>query len=144
MRRPRRSVAMNDTPPTLRSDTLALDALIKAAIARVETTAGSGPAESMLFLGNRHQAFPTAVISDPVLEPVDKLVWMVIMLAVGETGGHTAFPGYAAIGTMANVASRSTIARAIAILRATRSVSYTHLTLPTMIIRCRSRWSPYH
>ena len=23
-------------------------------------------------------------------------------------------------------------------------VSYTHLTLPTMIIRCRSRWSPYH
>ena len=26
----------------------------------------------------------------------------------------------------------------------TRPVSYTHLTLPTMIIRCRSRWSPYH
>ena len=24
------------------------------------------------------------------------------------------------------------------------SVSYTHLTLPTTIIRCRSRWSPYH
>ena len=25
-----------------------------------------------------------------------------------------------------------------------KAVSYTHLTLPTMIIRCRSRWSPYH
>ena len=25
-----------------------------------------------------------------------------------------------------------------------RPVSYTHLTLPTNIIRCRSRWSPYH
>ena len=24
------------------------------------------------------------------------------------------------------------------------AVSYTHLTLPTTIIRCRSRWSPYH
>ena len=24
------------------------------------------------------------------------------------------------------------------------TVSYTHLTLPTTIIRCRSRWSPYH
>ena len=24
------------------------------------------------------------------------------------------------------------------------SVSYTHLTLPTTGIRCRSRWSPYH
>ena len=25
-----------------------------------------------------------------------------------------------------------------------RSVSYTHLTLPTTARRCRSRWSPYH
>jgi len=53
-------------------------------------------------------------------EPVDKLVWMVIMLGVRETGGNTAFPGYGAIAKMANVSSRSTIARAIAILRATR------------------------
>ena len=28
--------------------------------------------------------------------------------------------------------------------RDTITVSYTHLTLPTTIIRCRSRWSPYH
>ena len=25
-----------------------------------------------------------------------------------------------------------------------RPVSYTHLTLPTNVSRCRSRWSPYH
>ena len=74
----------------------------------------------MVFLGNRHQSFPTAVIEDPVLEPVDKVIWMVIMLAVRETGGDTAFPGYESIGKRANVSSRSTIARAIAILRATR------------------------
>ena len=24
------------------------------------------------------------------------------------------------------------------------AVSYTHLTLPTMRLRCSSRWSPYH
>ena len=24
------------------------------------------------------------------------------------------------------------------------TVSYTHLTLPTMMATCRSRWSPYH
>ena len=24
------------------------------------------------------------------------------------------------------------------------AVSYTHLTLPTTLVRCRSRWSPYH
>ena len=26
----------------------------------------------------------------------------------------------------------------------TESVSYTHLTLPTIVSGCRSRWSPYH
>ena len=26
----------------------------------------------------------------------------------------------------------------------TKSVSYTHLTLPTILRSCRSRWSPYH
>ena len=25
-----------------------------------------------------------------------------------------------------------------------RPVSYTHLTLPTNTVTCRSRWSPYH
>ena len=25
-----------------------------------------------------------------------------------------------------------------------KTVSYTHLTLPTINLRCRSRWSPYH
>ena len=25
-----------------------------------------------------------------------------------------------------------------------KAVSYTHLTLPTITVRCRSRWSPYH
>ena len=27
---------------------------------------------------------------------------------------------------------------------ATQAVSYTHLTLPTIHVECRSRWSPYH
>ena len=27
---------------------------------------------------------------------------------------------------------------------AARAVSYTHLTLPTTPVACRSRWSPYH
>ena len=29
-------------------------------------------------------------------------------------------------------------------LKTTTTVSYTHLTLPTTRLRCRSRWSPYH
>jgi len=111
---------MDENSITLRPETLALDALIREAVNRAKTSAGHGPADTMLFLGNRHQSFPTSVIKDPVLEPVDKLVWMVVMLQVHETQVDTAFPGYDAIGRMANISSRSTIARAIAILRASR------------------------
>jgi hypothetical protein len=89
----------------------------------------------MVFLGNRHQSFPAIVVTDPVLEPVDKLVWMVIMLAIRETGGNTAFPGYESIGKLANVSSRSTIARAIAILRASR-----WLTLCTRVRKANGRF----
>ena len=28
--------------------------------------------------------------------------------------------------------------------QANETVSYTHLTLPTKAVECRSRWSPYH
>ncbi len=109
---------MNEMPAAIRPETRALDTLIQQVIARTERAGGEG--DRMVFLGNRHQSFPTAVIEDPVLEPVDKVIWMVIMLAARETGRDTAFPGYEVIGKRANVASRSTIARAIAILRATR------------------------
>jgi hypothetical protein len=111
---------MNEAPVAIRSETLALDTLIQKTIAQAKASVGQGSADTMVFLGNRHQSFPTVVVTDPVLEPVDKLVWMVIMLAVRETGGNTAFPGYESIGKLANVSSRSTIARAIAILRASR------------------------
>ena len=111
---------MNEIPAPLQPETRALDALIQKTITQTDCTAGQGPGDRIIFLGNRHQSFPTAVVNDPVLEPVDKVVWMIIMLAVHVTGGNTAFPGYDAIGKLANVSSRSTIARAIAILRATR------------------------
>ncbi|MEL0583693.1 MAG: STY4528 family pathogenicity island replication protein [Candidatus Thiodiazotropha sp. (ex. Lucinoma kazani)] len=111
---------MDEHTGIIRPETLALDKLIKATIARVEASRDGGAADTVLFLGNRHQSFPTAVIRDPVLEPVDKLVWMVIMLAVRETGANAAFPSYETISRLVNVSSRSTIARAIAILRASR------------------------
>ncbi|MES9958672.1 MAG: STY4528 family pathogenicity island replication protein [Sedimenticola sp.] len=111
---------MDEQTGIIRPETLTLDKLIKATIARVEASRDGGATDTVLFLGNRHHSFPTAVIRDPVLEPVDKLVWMVIMLAVQETGANAVFPSYETISRLANVSSRSTIARAIAILRASR------------------------
>ena len=80
-----------------RPETRALDARIQAIIARAQQDPGTTHRDTMLFTGNRHQSFPTLVVQDPVLEPVDKLVWMVIMLQARETGDSTAFPSYASI-----------------------------------------------
>ncbi|MBM68692.1 MAG: helix-turn-helix domain-containing protein [Haliea sp.] len=105
---------------TLRPETVALDALIKATVAKVRAQSDPSLPDAMLFMGNWHQAVPAMVIQDPVLEPVDKLVWMVIMLHARETGGRTAFPDYDTIAAKTNVSSTSTVSRAIAILRLTR------------------------
>ncbi len=111
---------MGDSSQGLRPQTHALDALIQATIERAQRDSSSTHADTMLFMGNRHQSFPTLVVQDPVLEPVDKLVWMVIMLQARETGTNTAFPSYETLAKKTNVSSTSTISRAIAILRATR------------------------
>lgn len=105
---------------SVRPETHALDALIKATIQRAKANSDSASPDTMLFMGNWHQAIPSLVIQDPVLEPVDKLVWMVIMLQTRETGGRTAFPSYDKLASKTNVSSTSTISRAIAILRLTR------------------------
>lgn len=55
-------------------------------------------------------------MQDPMLEPVDRIVWMVLR----QSAVRGRFPSYAQIGRAANVASKSTVSRAIAILRATR------------------------
>jgi hypothetical protein len=114
---------MDEGARGLRPETHALDALIQATVERAQRESGSPRTDTMLFMGNRHQSFPILVVQDPVLEPVDKLVWMVIMVQATETGGATAFPSYEYLAKTANVSSASTISRAIAILRATRWLS---------------------
>ena len=52
-------------------------------------------------------------------------------------------PGLLADADAVLLAARGPLVRVLARL-ASRPVSYTHLTLPTMKCRCRSRWSPYH
>ena len=79
--------------------------------------------DALLFVGNRHEAFPVWVIQDPILEPVDKVTWMVIKLYARGTGSSSEFPSYVDICRHANIAAKSTVARSIAILRITRWLS---------------------
>ncbi len=104
----------------LQPETHALDALIEATVERVKNQVNNDAADAMLFMGNWHPANLSRVIQDPVLEPVDKLIWMVIMLHARGAGGCTSFPGDELLASKAKVSSTSTISRAIAILRLTR------------------------
>ncbi len=114
---------MHADESAIRPETHALDALIRRTVAQVLRTATDRPADAMLFLGNRHQAFPTLLVQDPVLEPVDKVVWMVVCQQGRTSGVGTAFPSYREIARQANIASTSTVSRAIAVLRASRWLS---------------------
>jgi len=90
--------------------------------ARSQTT-GTQDSSGLLFLGNWQDAFPRLLVTDPILEPVDKIVWQVIRIHVNAPGAVTTFPSYESISTYANIKSNHTIARALAILRATRWLS---------------------
>lgn len=78
---------------------------------------------SLIYLGNWQDPYPRLLVTDPVLEPVDKLAWQIIRLHISAPGAVTAFPNYEAIRTHANIKSNHTVARALAILRATRWLS---------------------
>jgi hypothetical protein len=106
---------MNESCAGVRPETLALDILIKQTIEQ-----GHSRSSSRLFSDNRHTTFPVMVIQDPVLEPVDKLVWMAICLQLHECGGDAIFPTYDKIAKTANVSSSATVSRALTILRLSR------------------------
>jgi len=107
----------------IRPETYALDALIRETLSRKHRGGSAANSDALLFLGNWHHAFPVVVVQDPILEPVDKLVWMVICQSGRGSGTEAVFPSYADIARLANVSSTSTVSRAIAILRATRWLS---------------------
>ena len=116
-------MSKSQTEAPIRPETQAFDALIRRTISQVLQTSNDKAADAMLFLGNWHQAFPALLVQDPVLEPVDKVVWMVVCQQGRAAGISTAFPSYGEIARQANIASTSTVSRAIAILRVTRWLS---------------------
>lgn len=99
----------------------ALEVLIEASLDDLERPDGrtTGTSEALLFIGNWNDALPRLLIHDPVLEPVDKIVWAVIKTCTDPRRG-TAFPNYPTIARLANVSAEGTVTRALAILRVTR------------------------
>lgn len=107
----------------------ALSLYIRNAVEHLKTNSASesnkdnSDQSSLIYLGNWQDPYPRLLVTDPVLEPVDKLVWQIIRLHISAPGAVTAFPNYETVRTFANIKSNHTVARALAILRATRWLS---------------------
>ena len=109
--------------PPRQSPSRSLDELMRSAVETLRHSDKKDAHDAVLFLGARHQSFPALVVQDPILEPVDKIVWMVVWQRGAGGGAQAAFPSYAEIAACAHVRSDTTISRALAILRATRWLS---------------------
>jgi len=113
-------ISMDKSTANVRPEIIALGTLIETTIERAAVNSPKRPGEGMLFLGSRLTTFPVRVVQDPVLEPVDKLVLITILLQARTSSANSVFPSYDYIQKTANIASKSTVARSIAVLRATR------------------------
>ena len=115
------------TPVTPQAQSLSL--YIQNAVEQLKQGASSNQGKSnldiggLIFLGNWQDSFPRLLVTDPVLEPVDKIVWQIIRIHINAPGAVTTFPSYESVSKYANIKSNHTIARALAILRATRWLS---------------------
>ena len=99
--------------PMVRRRTLVLERQIRESAAR---GAASTRTRAILVAQPGQPTWPARVLRDPILGPVDKIVWMVLR----QNAARGRFPSYAQIGRAANVSSKSTVSRALAILRVAR------------------------
>ena len=105
--------SMSCSVPAIRRHTRELKLRIRESAAN----GGENARKRRILIAERGPpAWPERMLGDPVLEPVDKTVWMVLR----QNAIRGRFPSYGRIGQAANISSKSTVSRAIVILRATR------------------------
>lgn len=105
------------------------------AAARMSSRAGKPPphapllkSDGFIFAGNRHDAFPRALLLDKRLTPLERNAWQVFRMLLNDDG-ITAFPTYDQLAPYlssmpcASRASHETVARALTLLRLTRWIS---------------------
>lgn len=73
--------------------------------------------ESLFYYGNYQDALPRRLIVDPILRPVEKIVWAILRTCVVHPQLPGVNPSQDEIARLANVSSRTTIATALTTLR---------------------------
>jgi hypothetical protein len=105
------------------SDTLADK--VQARIAAMSLNKDIKDQDALLHMGNWHDSIPRAVIIDPILQPVDKCVYLFLRTFLTSHGSQQ-MPSYDDIGYQLKL-SRGTIARSLSILRITRWITQCNL-----------------
>lgn len=105
-------------------------ALLKAQIEASKTSilASTDPTEKsqdgFLMLASPQEALPKLAFMDPVLTPLEKVLWANIWIHAKEQGAQlTGFPSNKTLMVRCNVRRRSAIGRSIAVLRLCRWIS---------------------
>ena len=75
---------------------------------------------ALLLLALGCTEMPAALLEDSVLQPVDKIVLLLIMMIARRSTGDEFLPTQAELARMANVSSPDTVWRALTILRCSR------------------------
>ncbi len=78
---------------------------------------------ALLLLEPGCTEMPSAILEDTVLQPVDKIVLLLIMMITRRSTGDAFLPAQSELARMANISSPDTIWRALLILRCSRWLS---------------------
>ena len=115
-----REINMNTQSNDIRPETRALKRAISAALARNKRRHNCTESSALLILESDYREIPTALVEDPVLEALDKVIWLVLMSRASSGDGFTLMPTCRELARSANVAARQTASRSLSILRCRR------------------------
>jgi hypothetical protein len=116
----RRNIEMKEPTPDIRPATLALKQLSKTRPFRPMPRYDGTHHSILLLPGPDSVTPPSAALFDTVLQPVDKVVYLVAMTIACQCNDDAYLPPQAELARMANVSSTDTVWRALSILRCTR------------------------
>lgn len=106
--------------PNIRPETRALKELSAAKVSEGQSYYDDPRLRTLLLLQSDCDEWPSVMLLDKVLQPVDKVVLLLAITIARQTEGVGYLPRQKTLATMANVSSPDTVWRAVSILRCTR------------------------
>ena len=117
---------MNESNDRVRPATRVLKRLVAAALAQQKPSYHGTEPRALLLLEPNCSGLPSTLIEDSVLEPVDKLIWLVLMVRARRGDGVTLMLAHRELARSANVTARQTVSRSLSILRCRRWLTVCH------------------